>query len=298
MPSSNTLALPFISTLRPLQPSAVPAYWFVFRGDRMLVQRDGEQVRVPQANDVAELGLQPVRRQYLGYLTQPDGSHINCYSAEIEHDAPQDAPWAAEGLRDLYASIGDAGFRLASRAIQIIHWDRTHQFCGQCGAPTETMEAERAKRCTACGFTAYPRLSPAIIIAVTRQMEGETRLLLARNHRFPTGRYSVIAGFVEPGESLEECCAREVMEEVGIRIHNIRYFGSQSWPFPNSLMLGFTAEYAGGEFMLEEEEIAEANWFSANNLPQIPPALSISRQLIDWFSATYGTEKAVTLREW
>jgi NAD+ diphosphatase len=284
----------FVSTLQPPAPATRPAYWLVFRGDRMLAWREAgdpeARLAIPQAEHVGELGLRPVRSQYLGYLPQADGSRIDCYAAEIEHDAPQDENWAAEGLRELYLHLGAEGFALASRAIQLVHWDRTHQFCGQCGAPTETMEHERAKRCTACGFTAYPRLSPAIIIAVTRVIEGETRLLLARNHRFPAGRYSIIAGFVEPGESLEECCAREVMEEVGIRIQNIRYFGSQSWPFPNSLMLGFTAEYAEGEFQLEEAEIAEAGWFSAGNLPQIPPPLSISRQLIDWFVETYRGE--------
>lgn len=291
--------VPSLTSPGPTSPdsSPHPAYWFIFRGDRMLVRREGDHhsdghgddLAIPQAHKLEELGVdvRPVRQQYLGYLRQDDGSHIDCYTVEIEHDAPENAHWTAQGLRELYGHLGLDAFSLASRAIQIVHWDRTHQYCGQCGAPTETLAHERAKRCTSCGFTAYPRLSPAIIIAVTRELEGETRLLLARNNRFPTGRYSIIAGFVEPGESLEECCAREVMEEVGLRIQNITYFGSQSWPFPNSLMLGFTAEYAGGEFVLEEAEIAEAGWFSAHNLPQVPPPLSISRQLIDWFVETY-----------
>jgi NAD+ diphosphatase len=166
-----------------------------------------------------------------------------------------------------------------------MEWDRTHQFCGRCGAPMERVPNERAKKCTVCGLANYPRLSPAIIIAVTRMIEGEKRILLARNHRYPAGRYSVLAGFVEPGESLEECAAREVMEEVGIEIANIHYFGSQPWPFPNSLMLGFTADYRGGDFHLEDAEIAEAGWFSANNLPNLPQKPSIARQLIDAFVA-------------
>src|SRR5690606_32955256 len=141
---------------------------------------------------------------------------------------------------------------LAGRAVQIVDWDRTHQFCGRCGSPMERLDNERAKKCPACGLSNYPRLSPAIIIAVTRRINGQNRLLLARNHRFPPDRYSVIAGFVEPGESLEDCARREVQEEVGIQIQNIRYFGSQAWPFPNSLMLGFTAEYAGGDIVVAE----------------------------------------------
>jgi NAD+ diphosphatase len=142
--------------------------------------------------------------------------------------------------------------------MQILAWDRTHQYCGQCGTPTENAGHERSKRCPNCGLVAYPRLSPAIIIAVVRRSEEGNRLLLARNHRFPPGRYSVLAGYVEPGESLEECAYREVLEEVGIRIKNMHYFGSQPWPFPHSLMIGFTAEFDGGEIRLEESEIADA----------------------------------------
>jgi NAD+ diphosphatase len=125
----------------------------------------------------------------------------------------------------------------------------------------------------------FPRLSPAIIVRITK---GEL-ILLARNHRFPTGRFSVLAGFVEPGETLEEAVAREVREEVGIRVRNIRYFDSQPWPFPNSLMLGFTAEYAEGELVIQEDELDEAHWFGRDELPDLPPAISIARRLIDDF---------------
>jgi len=185
-------------------------------------------------------------------------------------------------------------FSLAGRAIQVVTWDRTHQFCGQCGTPTESLADERAKRCPACGLISYPRLSPAIIIAVVRHTGEGQRLLLARNHRFAPGRFSVVAGYVEPGETLEECAGREVCEEVGIQIKDIRYFGSQPWPFPNSLMIGFTAEYAGGEIRLEEKEIAEAGWFAADSLPGMPPKMSIARRLIDWFAAGGPNANSVT----
>ena len=135
----------------------------------------------------------------------------------------------------------------------------------------------------ACGLASYPRISPAAIVAIVRRDEHGERILLARNHRFPPGRYSVLAGFVEPGESLEMCAQREVFEEVGIRIKNVRYFGSQPWPFPNSLMLGFTAEYESGEIRLEESELADAQWFSVSNFPSLPPKMTIARKLIDWF---------------
>ena len=139
--------------------------------------------------------------------------------------------------------------------------------------------SERAQVCPQCGLTAFPRLSPAIIVCIRR---GE-QILLARNHRFPPGRFSVLAGFVEPGETLEEAVAREVREEVGIRVRDIRYFGSQPWPFPNSLMLGFTAEYAEGELVVDESELAEAHWFTRDNLPDLPPPISIARRLIEDF---------------
>ena len=275
----------FVSKIEPPLALHEPAYWFLFQGDRLLVVPAGDGVEIPRAADPLELGLRPLRRQYLGYVEQADGRQTHCFSGELEAETPRGEGLMADNLRQLYPRLGDLWFQLAGRAVQLVAWDATHQFCGRCGAPTETMPHERAKKCTRCGQTNYPRLSPAIIIAVTRASANGRQLLLARNHRFPSGRYSVLAGFVEPGESLEECAQREVKEEVGIDIHNIRYFASQPWPFPNSLMLGFTAEYAGGDFVLEEAEIAEADWFGVDNLPQLPPKPSIARRLIDAFVA-------------
>ena len=144
----------------------------------------------------------------------------------------------------------------------------------------ETKQDERAKRCPKCQLLSFPRLSPAIIVMVER---GRKKILLARSPHFPTKMYSVLAGFVEPGETIEECVAREIKEEVGITVENIRYFASQPWPFPNSLMLGFTAEYAEGEIKVDGVEIAEAAWFSPDAMPAIPGRISISRRLIDYF---------------
>jgi NAD+ diphosphatase len=153
------------------------------------------------------------------------------------------------------------------------------QYCGRCGSRTQTKEKERAKVCPQCGLHNFPRRSPAIIVAVERGEE----ILLARSAHFPRGMFSVLAGFVEPGETIEECVVREVKEEVGITVGNIRYFGSQPWPFPNSLMLGFTAEYVGGELVLDPTEIAEAGWFRADALPSIPGRISIAGRMIQWF---------------
>ena len=149
--------------------------------------------------------------------------------------------------------------------------------------PTKFCPYERAKKCPNCGLITYPRISPAIIVRVDRVIDGVPHLLLARNGRWRSGWYSVLAGFVEPGETLEECVHREVFEEVGIRLKNVSYFGSQPWPFPNSLMLAFTAEYASGNIVLEEEEIEDANWFTVETLPNLPSRMSIARRLVDDF---------------
>jgi NAD+ diphosphatase len=280
----------FISDSIPSGSGREPAYWFIFQEDRLLMwPAGGETAAVPRVAAVSELGVAPLRSLYLGRLHDDDGRPGDCYCTEIAADAPLPQGVIAEGLRQAYPRLGDVLFAIAGRAVQIVAWDRTNRFCGQCGAPTETLPHERAKRCPQCGLVSYPRISPAIIIAVVRRTEQETCILLARNHRFPTGRYSVIAGYVEPGESLEECARREVAEEVSIQIEEIRYFDSQPWPFPNSLMIGFTAEYAGGEIALEEGELADARWFAAGALPDLPPKMTIARRLIDWFLAANET---------
>jgi NAD+ diphosphatase len=167
---------------------------------------------------------------------------------------------------------------LSGRAYQILDWDRNHQFCGRCGTPTVRREDERARTCSKCRRTTYPPVSPAIMVLVT---DGARRVLLARKAGWAPGRYSALAGFVEPGEMLEDTVARETREEVGVEVKNIRYFGSQPWPFPHSLMIAFTAEYAGGEVKPDGVEIEEARWFDAAELPNLPASISISRRLIE-----------------
>ena len=181
------------------------------------------------------------------------------------------------GLRTLFAHLPEPLLALAGRAFQVVEWDRTHRFCGRCGTATHDKAGERAKECPACGYVAYPRVSPAMMALVTRGRE----ILLARSTRFATGMYSALAGFVEPGETIEDCVRREVREEVGIEIDDLRYFASQSWAFPHSLMIAYTAEYAGGELRPEEAEIADARWFALDALPLLPSHVSIARRLID-----------------
>ncbi len=182
-----------------------------------------------------------------------------------------------EGLRTLFSVLDDAQFALAGRALQLVDWDRTHQFCGRCGTRTEPHAEERVRICPACKLSAYPRVAPAVMALVKRDDE----ILLARSPHFPPGMYSALAGFVEPGESLEQCLAREVAEEVGVEVKNARYFASQSWPFPHSLMVAFVCEWAGGEIRRQESEIEEAKWFKVLQLPKLPSKISIARRLID-----------------
>lgn len=253
--------------------------WVVFQGRKILVFEDGDQYHFPTEADQS-LGFPFLRHHYLGHFANSD---VHCFCAEIDAETAVPEGMNTHGLRSLHGHISEEHFWLAGRAIQIIDWDRNHIYCSRCRAENEIQPHERSKKCPECGLITYPRLSPAIIVRVTKESEDGPKILLARGPRHPAGFYSVLAGFVEPGETLEECVQREVKEEVGIDVQDIQYFGSQPWPFPNSLMLGFTAVYAGGELTLEEEEIEDAQWFAPNDLPHIPPALSISHFLImDW----------------
>ena len=249
------------------------AYWLLFRGNKILTIKDNVQFTLPDL-ELHKLSEKLVRRQYLG---QVEG--CTCYVAELSSDTVISEAITLNNLRRLLGQIPEDLFFLAGKASQILHWDRTHQFCGQCGAQTENKIDERAKLCPSCGLVNYPRISPAIIVAITRGQE----ILLAKGSRFQAGFYSVLAGFVEPGETFEECVQREVREEVGLEVKNINYFGSQPWPFPDSLMVGFTADYASGDITIDNNEILDAGWFKVEQLPLIPGNGSIARRLIDWF---------------
>jgi NAD+ diphosphatase len=201
---------------------------------------------------------------------------LPCYAADV--DAFPAIPGGEEtSLRALFQLGGAELFALAGRATQLLDWQNRHRFCGQCGTPTLMKTGENAKQCPNCGLLAYPRISPAVMVLV----RDGNKLLLARSPHFKPGVFSALAGFVEPGETLEECAIREVREEVGIEIARLRYFDSQPWPFPNSLMIAFFADYAGGTIKPDPSEIEAADWFALDALPLLPEPISISRQLID-----------------
>ncbi len=248
------------------------SYWFVFSLTRLLVKTN--ESSIPYLASLSELNISPVRTGYLGTLK----GHP-CYSAEVSPTTIVPEGMSFMELRSLYSVMDEDIFLLAGKAIQIVNWDQTHQFCGRCGHKTQTLQGERAKKCPECGFTSYPRISPVAITAVLK----DDKILLSHNATFRGNMYSIIAGFVEPGETLEECVKREILEEVGIHVRNIKYFGSQPWPFPNSLMIGFTAEYESGEISVDGKEISEAGWYDVHSLPELPAKMSIAREMIDWF---------------
>jgi NAD+ diphosphatase len=208
-----------------------------------------------------------------------------CWALEVPVDAGDPSDGAFLDLRALFGRLPEVQWTVAGRAVQLVDWSRTHAFCGRCGTATEPASGERAKQCPACGLLAFPRLAPAVITLVSRGNEA----LLARGVAFPVPMYSCIAGFVEPGETLETAVRREVREEVGVEITNLRYDSSQPWPFPHSLMIGFTADWASGDIAIDGREIIDAQWFRPDTLPAIPPRISIARKLIDgWLHSVAG----------
>ncbi|MGE5255816.1 MAG: NAD(+) diphosphatase [Hyphomicrobiales bacterium] len=262
----------------PVPSSQTPGLGFAFKGPKLVIRRAEEGIRIPLLPEVLAFGVEPQWRHYFGTW-----NNAGCYAVCLPDDVAVVQGFEARGLREMFGQMEEELVWVAGRAGQLVHWHRNHRFCGRCGRPTEDHRSERAKICPACGLLNHPRVSPAIIVAVVK----DRQLLMAHAHRFPAKFYSVLAGFAEPGENLEECVQREVFEEVGVQVKNIRYFGSQPWPFPDSLMVAFTAEYAGGEIRIDPVEISDAGWFAADSLPEVPPPISIARRLIDWFSATY-----------
>ena len=195
-------------------------------------------------------------------------------------DDPSDG--AAVDLYGFHGRAGEPAWLAAGRAVQLVEWGRTHRFCGRCGSPTQSVPVERSMRCPPCGLVAFPRLAPAMITLVTRGDDGlDQEILLARGVQFRVAMYSCLAGFVEPGESLEAAVVREVREEVGLLVGDVAYRGSQPWPFPHSLMVGFRARYVSGHLVLDPTEIVDAAWHRRDDLPLIPPRISIARRLID-----------------
>lgn len=252
-----------------------PAYLFLFTDNKLIVtgNQNNTQYQIPTLNELNLTDLDVISFIQVGNIQNKP-----CYTG-LMPSGSQLNQMHTLGLRELFNLIDEEFFGIAIRAFHLVNWDRSSQYCGFCGTKTINHHHLQAKACPSCDNLIFPRISPAVIVAIIK----DKQILLASSSRFQANFYSVLAGFVEPGETLEECVHREIKEEVGIHIKNITYFGSQPWPFPDSLMIAFTAEYDSGEVTIDGDEIQDAAWFTADNLPQIPGKMSISRKLIDWF---------------
>jgi NAD+ diphosphatase len=266
----------FITALGSILPKTSLDIYFLFYNNQLLVKSINKITTIPTFIDLENLDLSDV--QYLGSL-----NGLNCFCGNLTKEASIPSGMYLSNLKALAPQLSEDMFWVGGRAIQIVNFYTDHKYCGRCGTLTHVEGTEIAMICPNCNFVNYPRISPAIIVAVVK----EGKLLLAHNNGFPNDLYSVVAGFVEVGETFEECVIREVYEETGITVKNIKYFGNQPWPFPNSLMIGFTAEYASGEIKVDGKEISNANFYTSSNMPLIPDSISIARKLINWFTDNY-----------
>lgn len=260
--------------LGPGQRSKGQGHCFAFKERKLLLLNDNGIFRLPSVQEFMTLGATVIREHYLG-----DHGDVPCFAMELDKGSRIIGNIRFEDLRVLHLSIGRTMSQLTGRAIHILEWDMRTAFCGCCGTATTPRIYERAKECMKCGSLFFPKISPAIIVLI----ENGDKALLARSPGFPQGLYGLISGFVEPGESIEEAVVREVMEEVGVSICDIEYFGSQPWPYPDTLMIGFTARYLGGEIRMDPVEIEDAGWYRYNEMPVLPGKNSISADIISYF---------------
>jgi NAD+ diphosphatase len=247
-------------------------YYFVFCKDELFLKELPDGTFTVPSEETPPTVLKPWT--HLMTVSMPDGTQVITYA--IDH--PEQAPSSLTpvGLRQTYYKLPQTLYLIAGKCHELLYWDQNTRFCGVCGAPMQ-MHTEISKRCTECGKEVWPQLATAVIVLIHRDDE----VLLVRAKNFRTDFYGLVAGFVETGETLEEAVARETLEETGVHITNIRYFGSQPWPYPCGLMVGFHADYVSGEIHLQKSEIAKGGWFRRDNLPTIPEKLSIARMLID-----------------
>jgi len=251
------------------------AWILVLQDKKLLMKKIDNKFYIPNRAELTDILPRDGKTEYIGYYDDHD-----CYSIRLNELPIQIGNLELVDFNKITDSSGDPGlFILAGAANHILHWNSVNLYCGRCGHETSDKKDERVKVCTNCGNLIYPRISPATITAIFR----EDQILLAHNRNFGHNLYSLIAGFVEPGETLEQCVEREIQEEVGIRVKNVKYFGSQPWSFPDSLMMAFTAEYESGEIVVDNNEILDAGWYNADCLPTIPSTDSVAGKIIHWY---------------
>ena len=255
-------------------------YWLLFNESSVLIRKsDDQEMPFPEEAEIAE------HKSSLKNITELGEFHgANFITASVESKKAI-KHFAYTDMRVLAGKVERELIWFVANSYQLLEHKRNNIYCGRCGSEMRDLDdGDNGKVCSKCSHIIYPRISPATMMAIVRN----GKILLARSPRFPLKFYSVLAGFVSLGESLEECCEREVMEEVGIRIKNIRYFASQPWPFTGSLMIGYFADYDSGEIKIDEKEIAEADWFAPDELPLVPGEISLARRMIDYFVSEYN----------
>lgn len=252
-----------------------PTWWFVFHSDRILLEKRNHSFTIPQR---IEAPITLNENHTIHELPTLDG--YDCRTVAIDQAIVESDSYLMVGLRESYDCISQALFNMAGKAWQILYWDKTTVFCSVCGTQLQPF-MPIAKKCPTCGQEVFPNISTAILALVRKGDE----ILLVRARNFRGSHYGLVAGFLETGETLEECVKREVMEETGLTVDNITYFGNQPWPFPSGLMVGFTANYVSGEINLQDDELSEATFYSLDNLPELPRKLSLARKMIDHWAA-------------
>ncbi|QBD77928.1 NAD(+) diphosphatase [Ktedonosporobacter rubrisoli] len=254
----------------PTQPAPGLAYWFPFRGTELLVREQGQELSLALCNAADMAIFEPQAALYIGTL-----GGIPCMTCEVGSESALPQDWKLLGLRALFGCFEDAAYEAARYAWQILYWQRNSRYCPYCSHPMGELFESWGRKCPNCGYIGYPPVIPAILVLV----HNGDQVLLAHQPGWGK-RYSILAGFVEPGETLEECVKREVREEVNIEIDDVTYVASQPWPFPTQLMIGFTARYVSGEIHPDQQELDHAAWFRFDDLPELPAPLSLSYQII------------------
>lgn len=265
----------FVPGKRTPAPQDRSGYWFLVQKEALLLPVGDGALALPSGRLPQPLEGHVRAVVYLGIYE----GHA-CWAAAVAADAPMPDGFRQESIVPRETRLTDDLLSLGGIALQALHWERMSRHCPCCGKPSVAIEGEWGRRCPECHAEHYPSLHPAVIVLVR---DGE-RVVLTRKSFWPKNRYGLVAGFVDAGESLEEAVRREVLEEVGFQVTEIRYVASQYWPFPSQLMIGFTARYAGGELSVDREELEDARWFSVHALPDLPPKLSIARYILDRFA--------------
>lgn len=256
-------------------------YYFVFCKDNLMLERHDDGSYGIPCQDEPPVELKPWTT-VMNVSCMADGTPVKAYS--IDYPVTDDQRYEMCPLRQSYYKLDEQLYLKAGKCAELLFWDSNTKFCGVCGGPMK-LHTDISKRCEHCGKEVWPQLAPAVIVLIHR---GNDEVLLARGRNFKSDFYGLIAGFVETGETLEEAVRREVREETGLEIKNIRYFDSQPWPYPSGLMVGFNADYADGQLHVQREELKKAGWFHRSNLPRLPEKLSIARRLIDhWLEETH-----------